>query len=116
MADARPGRNELTRSIIGNSRLHTVGVGVSDLVASAVVRAHLSGSHTCGGVVALLNEADLLRLAVALERDVINHVNSAIDELLFGKQCLEDELSVGHVQPVKVLSLDLILSCDHNTI
>lgn len=89
---------------------------MSDLVGSAIVRAHLSGSHTCGGVIALLNEADLLRLAVALKWDVINHIDSAIDELLFGKQGLEDELSVGHVQPVKVLSLDLILSCDHNTI
>ena len=93
-----------------------MGVRVCDLVASTVVGAHLSGSHSCGRVVALLNEADLLGLAVALQWDVINHVDSAIDELLFGKQCLEDELSVGHVQPVKVLSLDLILSCDHNTI
>ena len=93
-----------------------MGVRVSDLVAPAVVRAHLSGSHAYGGVIALLDEADLLRLTVALQWDVINHVDSSVDELLFGKQCLEDELSIGHVQPVKVLSLDLILSCDHNTI
>ena len=116
MADAGPGRNELARSIIGNPRLHTVGVRVSDLVTPAVVGAHLSGSHTYGGVIALLDEADLLRLTVALQWDVINHIDSAVDELLFGKQCLEDELSISHVQPVKVLSLDLILSCDHNTI
>ncbi len=93
-----------------------MGVRVSDLVASAVVGAHLSRSHACAMIIALLNEADLLRFTVALHWDVINHVDSAIDELLFGKQCLEDELSIGHVQAVKILSLDLILSCDHNTI
>lgn len=50
-------------------------------------RTHVAG---CSMVVALLDEADLLRFALALHWDVVNHIYAAIDKLLFREEALED--------------------------
>ena len=58
----------------------------------------------------LLDEVDVLWLALTLERDVVQHVDSAVHELLLRQQTLEDELSVIQVEAVQVLSLNLLLA------
>jgi hypothetical protein len=41
-------------------------------------------------IISLFNKADLLRLTVTFHRDVIDQVDSTVNELLFRKQSLED--------------------------
>lgn len=43
-------------------------------------------------------------------------VHSAINKLLFWQQALEYELSITKVKTMEVLSLDLIFSCDGNSV
>lgn len=87
---------------------------MSNLVQSTVMRTHLSGGLSSHWVIALLNKTNLLWLAIALKRDIIDHIDSAINELFFWEQSLENKLSVSHIETMKVLSLDFFLcsNCD----
>jgi hypothetical protein len=71
---------------------------------------------TCHGVITLLNKTNLLRLTIALKRDVINNVDSAVDKLLFWKKGLENELSVCHIKTMKIFCFDFFLSVNSYSI